>query len=77
MVNINIITQTINNMIFIDVLFSFGISIFLIIPINEKTIINKEIIINNMYESLDEIGKLVPKIHPIIIGANKSIDKIG
>ncbi|EQB3135190.1 hypothetical protein ACYIU7_003655 [Clostridium botulinum] len=64
-------------MIFIDFLFSFGILIFLIIPINEKTIINKEIIINNMYELLDEIGKLIPKIHPIIIGANKNIDKIG
>ncbi|WP_136627645.1 hypothetical protein [Clostridium tepidum] len=64
-------------MIFIDFLFSFGILIFLIIPINEKTIINKEIIINNTYELLDEIGKLIPKIHPIIIGANKNIDKIG
>ncbi|MGO5064771.1 MULTISPECIES: hypothetical protein [unclassified Clostridium] len=64
-------------MIFIDFLFSFGILIFLIIPINEKTIINKEIIINNTYELLDEIGKLIPKIHPIIIGVNKSIDKMG
>lgn len=64
-------------MIFIDFLFSFGILIFLIIPINEKTIINKEIIINNTYELLDEIGKLIPKIHPIIIGANKNVDKIG
>ncbi|EJP6472596.1 hypothetical protein EXM63_17885 [Clostridium botulinum] len=64
-------------MIFIDFLFSFGILIFLIIPINEKTIINKEIIINNTYELLDEIGKLIPKIHPIIIGPNKNIDKIG
>ncbi|ENK0838386.1 hypothetical protein AB2Z22_001728 [Clostridium botulinum] len=64
-------------MIFIDFLFSFGILIFLIIPINEKTIINKEIIINNTYELLDEIGKLIPKIPPIIIGANKNIDKMG
>ncbi|WP_434291812.1 hypothetical protein [Clostridium botulinum] len=64
-------------MIFIDFLFSFGILIFLIIPINEKTIINKEVIINNTYELLDEVGKLIPKIHPIIIGANKNIDKIG
>lgn len=75
MVNIN--TQTINNMIFIVLLFSFGILIFIIIPIKENNIIAKEIIINNTYELLDEVGKLIPKIHPIIIGANKNVDKIG
>ncbi|MGO5073167.1 hypothetical protein ACTQ4K_04280 [Clostridium sporogenes] len=71
------IIQTINNMIFIVVLLSFGILIFIIIPIKENNIIAKEIIINNTYELLDEIGGLISNIPPIIIGANKNIDKIG